>query len=241
MKKALSFLTIFGATGTPNQMTLAWFPFVGALLGLAVGAIWWLVAKAWPPMPTAAVVVAADLVLTGFLHFDGLADAADGLIAPLTKDRRLEAMADPTIGAFGAIGVVMVLLLRFSALTTLRPAPFVVAGLWCASRTSMVLITETLPYARPTGLVRDFLGGASRSTRQRFVLLGAMIIGYLLAATLAIIGRRGRGLIALTAELVAIGAVALFSKRRLGGYTGDVLGAAGVIGETIGLLVLASR
>jgi adenosylcobinamide-GDP ribazoletransferase len=241
MKKALSFLTIFGASGTPNQMTLAWFPIVGALLGLTVGAIWWLVAKAWPPLPTAAVVVSADLVLTGFLHFDGLADTADGLIAPLTKQRRLEAMADPTIGAFGAIGVVMVLLLRFSALATLRPAPFVVAGLWCASRTSMVLIAETLPYARPTGLVRDFLGAGSRSTRQRFLLLSAIIFGFVLAATLAISERGARGLVAIAAELAAMGAVVLFSKHRIGGYTGDVLGAAGVIGETIGLLVLASR
>ncbi len=222
-------------------MTVAWFPLVGALLGLTIGAIWWLAAKAWAPLPTAAVVVLADLVLTGLLHFDGLADAADGLLAPLSKERRLEAMADPAIGAFGAISVGVILLLRVGALSALRPTPFVIAGLWCASRTSMVAITEVLAYARPTGLVKSFLGGESRTVRQRSVVISAIVFGYLLATALVLIGRDTRGLIALAAELLAVSIVALFSKRRIGGYTGDVLGAAGVIGETIGLLVLCAR
>jgi adenosylcobinamide-GDP ribazoletransferase len=65
--------------------------------------------------------------------------------------------------------------------------------------------------------------------------------GLALAAGLVMIGKGARGLIALGAELVAITLVALFSRRRLGGYTGDVLGAVAVIGETIGLLALAGR
>jgi adenosylcobinamide-GDP ribazoletransferase len=240
VRRALSFLTVFGSASSPNESTLAWFPFVGTLLGLALGVIWWLAAKAWPPVPTAAVVVVADLVLTGFLHFDGLADAGDGLVAPLSRERRLEVMADPTIGAFGAISVGAVLLLRFAALSGLRPAPLVLGGLWCASRTSMVVIAEMLPYARPAGLVKDFLPG-SRSALQRAGLLGAVAGGFALAAALVVIERGGRGLAALGAELVAMGAVALLSWRRVGGFTGDVLGAAGVVGETIGLLVLATR
>jgi adenosylcobinamide-GDP ribazoletransferase len=239
MKRAVTFLTPFGRAATPNDTTLAWFPVVGALIGGAVGGLWWLAAKIWVALLAGAVAVVVDLVLTGLLHFDGLADAGDGLLAPLTRERRLAAMSDPSIGAFGALTVGAVLLLRFGAFATLRPTPLAVAGLWCASRTSMVAITELLPYVRPEGLVRSFLG--TRSAWQRCVLRGSMVGGVALSVALVMVARGWRGLIALGAELAAIALVALFSRRQLGGYTGDVLGAAGVIGETIGLLALAVR
>ncbi|HWD96886.1 MAG TPA: adenosylcobinamide-GDP ribazoletransferase [Acidimicrobiales bacterium] len=239
MRRAVSFLTPFGRAATPQNTTLAWFPIVGALVGLAVGGLWWLAAKLWLRLLAGAVAVAADLALTGLLHFDGLADAGDGLLAPLTRERRLAAMADPSIGAFGALTVGAVLLLRFGAFASLRPSPLVIAGLWCASRTAMVAITEALPYARPDGLVQSFLG--ARSTLQRGLLRGSLVGGIALSAALVVIARGVRGVAALGAELIAIALVALFSRRRIGGYTGDVLGAAGVIGETVGLLALAAR
>jgi adenosylcobinamide-GDP ribazoletransferase len=237
----LSFLTLFGRASAPNRNTLAWFPVAGALIGLALGAIWWLAAEAWPPMIAAAVVVVADLVITGCLHFDGLADAADGLLAPMSRERRLQAMADPAIGAFGAVGVGAILLLRFGSLAALRPAPLMLGGLWCASRTSMAIMTQTLTYVRPTGLVRDFIGAQPRGVLQRAVLPGALVAGLFLSVALVVGGRGGRGLLALGGELVAMSAVAEFSRRRIGGFTGDVLGAAGVMGETVGLLILVAR
>jgi adenosylcobinamide-GDP ribazoletransferase len=239
MRRAVSFLTPFGRAATPENTTLAWFPIVGALIGFAVGGLWWLAAKVWLRLIAGAIAVAADLALTGLLHFDGLADAGDGLLAPLTRERRLAAMADPAIGAFGALTVGAVLLLRFGAFASLRPSPLAIAGLWCASRTAMVAITEALPYARPDGLVQSFLG--ARSTHQRGVLRASVVVGIALSAALVLLARGMRGLAALGAELIAIVLVALFSRRRLGGYTGDVLGAAGVVGETIGLLALAVR
>lgn len=241
MTSALSFLTIFGRSRTPNKTTLMWFPLVGALLGVVIGAIWWLSAKVWPPLIASAITVVADLVLTGFLHFDGLADAGDGLLAPLAKDRRLDVMADPAIGAFGAISVAAVLLLRFGALASLRPAPLVLAGLWCASRTSMAAIATSLPYARPSGIVKDFLVARTRSSLHRLVLIGSLVTGLLLAGVLVLVGRGAHGLAALGGELLAIGAVAMLARQRIGGFTGDVLGAAGVIGETVGLVILAAR
>ncbi len=239
MKRAVAFLTPFGRAATPNAMTLAWFPTVGALIGLAVGGLWWLGAKIWVALLAGALAVAADLALTGLLHFDGLADAGDGLLAPMSRERRLAAMADPSIGAFGALSVGAVLLLRFGAFATLRPTPLVIAGLWCASRTAMVAVTEMLPYARPEGLVKSFLG--TRTSVQRTLLRGSVLGGVALSVVLVLLGRGVRGLVALAAEIAGIALVALFSRRRIGGYTGDVLGAAGVIGETIGLLILAVR
>lgn len=240
MKRAVAFLTPFGVASTPNESTLAWFPLVGALVGLAVGGLWWLAAKAWVPLLAGAIAVLADLALTGLLHFDGLGDAGDGLLAPMSRERRLEVMSDPAIGAFGAVTIGVVLVLRWSAFGSLRPEPFVIAGLWCASRTVMVAITELLPYARPSGLVQQFLT-TNDERRPRTIRRIAVVVGVALSVFLVFIEAGIRGVSALGAELLAIALVALFSRHRLGGYTGDVLGAAGVVGETIGLLILATR
>jgi adenosylcobinamide-GDP ribazoletransferase len=145
-----------------------------------------------------AVAVIIDLAVTGLLHFDGLADAGDGLIAPMSRERRLEVMADPTIGAFGAITVGAVLLLRWSAFATLRPDPFVVAGLWCASRTSMIALTEFMTYARPSGLVETFLGV---DALQRLFKRGSIAAGVALSAGLVLVGQSVHGLVALGADL----------------------------------------
>ena len=101
MRRALAFLTPLGGASTPSPGALSWFPLVGALIGVAVGGVWWLAAKGWGPAPAAALAVAADLALTGLLHVDGLADSADGLLPHLDRQRRLEVMAEPGIGAFG--------------------------------------------------------------------------------------------------------------------------------------------
>jgi adenosylcobinamide-GDP ribazoletransferase len=201
-----------------------------------LGGVWWGADRIWPALVGAAVVVAADLVITGILHVDGLADAADGLLAPLPRSRRLEVMADPVTGAFGTAAVAVVLVLRVAALASISPAPLLLAGLWCASRTTMAVIARTLPYARPTGLAGAFLGGRP---------LPVALLGTVLASGLVIAGggrlpSRAVGVLAVGACLAAGGLVATLAHRRLGGFTGDVLGAAGVVGETVGLLVLAA-
>ncbi len=237
MRRAIAFLTPLGGAAPPSPTAMTWFPVVGASIGLGLGGLWWGADHLWPPMVSAALVVAADLGLTGMLHLDGLADAADGLLPPLDRARRLEVMADPRTGAFGVTAVAMVLVLRVSALTVITPSPLLLAALWCMSRTAMVTIARTLPYARSTGLATAFLGG-----RAFPVACG----GTILAAALAIAGSghlagRPVGVIAVGAGLATAGLVAALAHRRLGGFTGDVLGAAGVLAETVGLLVLAAK
>jgi adenosylcobinamide-GDP ribazoletransferase len=237
VRRALAFLTPFGGAATPRPGTLGWFPFAGALIGLVLGGIWWGADRLWPPLVTAALVVAADLVVTGMLHVDGLADSADGLIAPMSRGRRLEVMADPRTGAFGVAAVAIVVVLRVTALSAITPSPLLLAGLWCASRTTMAVIARTLPYARGTGLASAFLGSGP---------LPVALVGTVLASGLAIGGSahlvsRAVGVLAIASCLAAGGLVAGLAHRRLGGFTGDVLGAAGVIGETVGLLFLAAR
>ena len=235
MRRAFSFLTILGGSAEPTPTTFAWFPLVGAVLGLVVGVVWWITARHGAPMLAGAVALVVDLALTGLLHVDGLADAGDGLLAPMSRERRLAVMADPAIGAFGAVSVIAVLLVRLAAFASARPAPFIVAALWCASRTAMVLITQVLPYAREGGIVGAFLG-----RRHRVVLTASTVIG--LAGSVALGARCGlHGVLSVLGALLGAALVAALAARRLGGYTGDVLGASGVVGETLGLVVWALR
>ena len=234
MREALAFLTSLGGARTPTPAALRWFPAVGLALGLALGGLWWAAAEVWPPAVAAAVVVAADLAATGMLHFDGLADAADGLLAHLGTERRLEVMAGPEVGAFGVVAVGAALLARFAVLAVLHPAPLLLAGLWCASRGAMAGTVERVPYARPGGgLVSAFAG--SRVPVPLLAVAGVVALGIASAWEVP------AGPVAVAVSAVGFVAVVGFARRRVGGCTGDVLGAAGVIGETLGLLVAAAR
>lgn len=232
MRAALGFLTIIGGAAAPDRRAPAWFAPVGALVGLAVGGVWWGAAEVWPPLLAAVLAVGADAALTGMLHLDGLADSADGLLPPVERERRLAIMATPDIGAFGMVVVLLVLVARVAALATLTPAPLLVAGVWAGARAGMALTMARMPYARAVGAASGF---ADR--RTALPALGLVIALALVVAALD--GGAGpTTALALVAGFVAVVAVAV---RRLGGYTGDVLGAAGVVAETVALVVAAAR
>jgi adenosylcobinamide-GDP ribazoletransferase len=242
MREALSFLTPLAGARSPSPSAVRWFPAVGLAIGGTVGLTWWLAAKAWPVAVAAAIVVLADLALTGLLHVDGLADAADGLLPHLpSPDRRLAVMADPHIGAYGAVAVATMLLARWAALASMKPSVLLVAALWCASRSAMAVTMSSVAYVGG-GLATAFqlphveAGATSDGFRRwlpRVGVAGAVAVGA--------VGRGGAGVAAVAAALLAaIGVVAL-ARRRVGGFTGDVLGAAGVVAETVGLVVAAAK
>jgi adenosylcobinamide-GDP ribazoletransferase len=264
MRRALAFLTPLGRSGVPTPRTFDWFPLIGAVVGLAVGGVWWLADRAWSPLVAGAVTVGMDAALTGGLHLDGLADTADALLAPMDREQRLRVLRDPAIGAFGGVALVTVLLLRFAAFATTPARLLAVAGLWCGSRTAMTVLARRMPYARPDGgLVTAFMppppAGPSSDPSpgpdgadvapgapgpRAGWGLGAVMstaAGVVAALALAAAGRGPVGLAAVGAEAAAVAGVAWLAWRRIGGFTGDVLGAAGVLGETAGLLVVALR
>jgi adenosylcobinamide-GDP ribazoletransferase len=228
---ALVFLTVVGRGQATGPKAVPWFPVVGALLGSAVGGVWWGAERWWPPAVAGAIAVASDLALTGLLHLDGLADAADGLLPPMERDRRMAVMSRPDVGAF-AIGVVgTVLPLRVASFASMGPRVALVAALWCASRTVMAVALAALPPARPDGMTATFRGTSP---------VVPAVVGLVLCAALAA-PDPARTAAALAGLVVGAGAVLLLSLRRLGGVTGDVLGAAGLVGETVGLVVAAAR
>jgi adenosylcobinamide-GDP ribazoletransferase len=247
MRRAVAFLTPLGAARAPDPSTLGWFAPVGVAVGFALGALWWSVRHAWPPGVAAAIVVAADLAITGMLHVDGLMDSADGLLPPMDRSRRLEVMATPDVGAFGIAAGGATGLLRWSALAALRPAPLLLGGLWGLSRAFMAVIVSTQPYARgPGGLARAFLPDSTSAGHPpgwRGLLSGSgvtVLAGLAAAAALVLLWKWVAGAAALAAALVTAAAVVAFARRRIGGFTGDVVGAAGVLAETAGLVVAAA-
>ncbi len=245
MGAALGFLTCLGGPASPTPRALPWFPVVGAGLGLALGGLWWAADVRSTPLLAAAVVVAVDQAVTGMLHLDGLADSADGLLAHgLDPARRLAVMAEPTTGAFALGAVAIVLVVRVAALASLVPSPVLLAGLWATSRAAMALAVLTQPYARPDGLAtafRDPTAGAGP----------VVVVGGVWALVLVAGGGAARwagtgiGAGHLAAAVVVAGLAALailvVARRRIGGYTGDVLGAAGMVAETAGLVIAAAR
>jgi len=333
MRRAIAFLTPVGGAAAPSGAAVAWFPAVGALVGFAVGAVWWGADRIWPPAVAAAIAIAADLALTGLLHFDGLVDSADGLLPPLDRDRRLAVMSDPGAGAFGVGVAAATLLLRWTAFASLEPSAWLVAGLWCGSRTVMAVALRTIRPAKAGGLTAAFQGDGRRGggtaddaahgaghdpghgpeaagpspeaaghgarddpghgaggspaghgpeaaghdpghdaahgaghdpghgpeaagpspeaaghhagpSPGRRPAGGGPVGAYGISVGAALgagaIGL-GPGLASVAALVVGAALVFLLAARRIGGVTGDVLGAAGVVGETVGLLVAAAR
>jgi len=226
LRSAVAFLTPMGGSATPGPGTLAWLPVVGALLGLGLGGTWWVAEDLFGPLAAATVVVAADLAATGALHFDGLVDSADGLLPHLSRQRRLAVMAEPGVGAFGVAVGATTLLLRAAALATLDPArPLLLGALWSVSRWSMALYAQSGHYARPGGLATSFRGGRT----------APVLAGVVFSVGLAVAD--GPATFAAVAAAIAAGAlVHELARRRIGGFTGDTLGAVGMTAETTGLL-----
>lgn len=248
-RRAVSFLTPLGGAIEPSPGALVWFPAVGAGIGALLGLVWWGASRAWPAAVVAVLVVGLDLGLTGMLHLDGLVDSADGLLPHLSREARLAAMREPSVGAFGISVGGVVLLARWAAVFSLTPSSLVhslllLVGIWAASRALMAMVMVTIPYARAQGgggLATAFVGSARRAGTRVTQAMAAGALGLAAAVICLVLWRPVAGVISLAAGLAAAGAVVLLAVRRLGGFTGDILGAAGVVLETVALLVASAK
>lgn len=202
----------------------AYFPLVGALVGAVVAGL----IAATTPVFGLDVAVFAGLVfgalLTGGFHEDGLADACDGLGGGVTRERALAIMRDSRIGSYGALALVLLCIGRFTLFRTLGGAQLLIAYPIASAlgRASSVFLMGWLPNARAEGVADDVGRDLGRGT-----VAIAVTTPIFLATVLS-------GLAALPLALVATGttiAAGLYLRRRLGGITGDCLGAVNVVVE----------
>ena len=204
------------------------------LAGAAVGALGALVA--WLPLPrllAALWSLAAMLLATGALHEDGLADTADGFLAGATAARRLEIMRDSRIGSFGAIALVLGLGIRAAAVAAL-PCGALFGALIAAAalgRASMLIAPLLLPPVRAGGLGAG-IAAMPGSAATAGLALGAVAALLALPAGLAV-----ASIVLATGVALALAGVA---RQRIGGYTGDVLGATSVVVECAVLSLLST-
>jgi adenosylcobinamide-GDP ribazoletransferase len=219
------------ATGAGSAW--AW-PLVGAVLGglcalVGAGAL----GLGLTPGVAAALVLAAGAMLTGGLHEDGLSDTADGLFGGWTRARRLEIMKDPRVGSYGVLALVLVTLARWSALAVVleQGSLWALVAVGAISRAPMAAIMAALPNARGAGLSHQ----TGRPTAQ-----GALI-GAALAVACAFLFAGGAALAMVLGVAVTSLWLAQAARARIGGQTGDILGAAQQLAEAAALAVLAAR
>jgi adenosylcobinamide-GDP ribazoletransferase len=217
----------------PSEAVWA-YPVVGAAVGAIGGAVYWFThSLSCPPALAALCALAAMILVTGALHEDGLADFADGLAGD-TKELSLSIMRDHQIGTYGVLALMLSLAVRATAIALIGEPAAVMAALAAAaaaSRLTAVLIMAALPPARRDGMSASV---GSPSAGLAAVALGVtFVIAWLLlpfGVTLLLI-------VSAIVSAVVIGRVAL---TRLGGQTGDVLGAGSQICECLGLILLVA-
>lgn len=241
-RAAFVFLTRIPVGGRPFsaaewRAAPAHFPAVGAAVALLAALVFALAAPAGP-LTAGLLAVLASSAVTGALHEDGLADTADALGGPAPPARVREILKDPRVGSFGALALVSSVLLRAALLAALAPAvlgPLVLAhGL---SRATPAVLLAELPYV--TEPERSRSPGVSRAGRAEALgavaWSGALVAAVLLTGTASPWGVA----LALTGLTAATALLARTFRRRVGGLTGDLLGAAQQVGECTVLLALA--
>jgi adenosylcobinamide-GDP ribazoletransferase len=204
---------------------VVWLPLVGALVGALAGGVRVLAQPLLGALPATAVALALFVASTGALHQDGLADTADGIGARGDAQRRLAAMRDPAIGAFGVLALLwwgLVLLTTLGSLTDLHALrALIVAG--AVSRWTALLHAASSPAARADGL-----GAAFQVDSVRLVIASGLAIAVAVAA-----GGPLAGLVALGAGLLTAALSVAWVRKSLGGRTGDTLGATIAVTEAV--------
>lgn len=238
LRIAGAFLTRFpvahGVETTPERLgrSMAFFPAVGLILGLMLVVLNWALGAFLPRAVLDCLLILILIAATGALHLDGMADLVDGLAGGKDREGILRIMKDSRVGAMGVIGLVMVLLLKYLSLYHI-PEDYKAAALMfmpCAGRWIQVVLASFCRYVRAEGGT----GGAFVDhAGEREFLIGTAT---LLLAALVLFGLKGVFLV----FLLGLAAMVLlrFFEARLGGVTGDVLGAATEVVEVLTLLLV---
>lgn len=222
--------------GDPASVRVAdavpWFPLVGALIGLVHGAAWRGLVEVLAPLPAAAVATAVALAITGAFHHDGLADMADAFGGGWTVEQRFEILKDSRLGTYGTAALAMALMIEVTAVAELSPNE----GLWAlvaahAIGRAAAVITMMVAPVGGDGL------GASYATE---LSKPAAMIGGAVAVAVMVIASPVMPVWPLVGAAVATFAVMVLAVRKVGGFTGDVLGAITVAATVTCIVITAA-
>jgi len=218
---------------------VAWaWPLVGLVVGALSGLVGWGASVAGVPGPVVAgLIIACSVILTGAMHEDGLADAADGLWGGWDKARRLEIMRDSRIGTYGVVALILSLGLRWSVLgLVIARFPggelvLVLAGLGALSRAPMAVLMAAMPHARDDGMavMVGRVGGIQ-------AVLASVIAAVAVVVLIGVVGLQAAG----SVVLVTLASAAI-AQRKIGGHTGDILGAVQQLAEIAALILLIAH
>ena len=215
----------------PIARALWAFPLAGALVG-AVGATVFALSSRIPAL-AATLAVAAMLLVTGALHEDGLADTADGLGGGHTRERALEIMRDSRLGTYGALALMLTVAVRIISLATISDPTQAAAALVAAATLGRACILPLVLLLLPARA--DGMAATLRERHPAGIAIGLIIAAAIIGAAL-----RRPALPACAAALAATGLLGLAAHWRLGGYTGDVLGASAALAEAAALAAIAA-
>lgn len=208
--------------------SLIYFPIVGLLLGLFLAGIAY-ISSSLPPMVKGIVILASWIVVTGGIHLDGFADTCDGFYGRRPKEEILKIMRDSRIGTMGALGIAMLLLFKFAALSSIRQEDLwktlIVAAVF--ARWSQVFACSMARYAREEGKAKYFV----KYAKKRDAFIGAL---FTLVLSWFLMGMKGIILFVILSAVIFL--FIRYSKRKIGGITGDTIGATNEIAETSALL-----
>ncbi len=241
---ALRFLTIlplpgrFGTSEAELANAAPFFPLVGLLLGCIAAPAAQLFFHFLPPLPTAVLLTFLLLAFSGGLHLDGLADTADGFFSARSPERMLEIMKDSSIGAMGAIALILLLLLKTACLASLPPDKLLAAAFLmpAAGRAAILLLMAMLPYAREEGLGRLFAVYFNSGAGWAASLAGFFLLTWAAAAAAG-----PSGLAVVLAVLLLTFCFVLLCRSKIGGVTGDTLGAACELAEAAAALAFVLK
>ncbi|HKQ30476.1 MAG TPA: adenosylcobinamide-GDP ribazoletransferase [Burkholderiales bacterium] len=236
---AVQFLTRFpvpsARSATPEIVgrSLLYYPLVGLMLGAVLAGLNAML-QGTPSLLHAAIVLAAWVALTGALHLDGLADSADAWIGGIgDRKRTLAIMKDPHCGPAAVVTLIVVLLLKATALYALQTeSALALAVVPMLARTSILLLFITTSYVRPGGL------GTALSARLRRVPTATVLIT-VAVSTIYFLGMMGAGMVIIV--VITCMSLRTMMQRRIGGTTGDTAGALVEITEVALLTALALR
>jgi cobalamin 5'-phosphate synthase/cobalamin synthase len=239
---AIAFLTrvpvpssmVFGAKDVGRSSR--WFPLIGLMIGGFLVAVLQVLAPIFPALVTALLIAVVDALLTGALHLDGLADTVDGFGGGVKREDVLRIMRDHAIGSYGAVALILLIAIKATSLAALIEHHRAAAWLALApvlGRWPVVLLSATQPYARRSGVEGAPAGGAVSDFVGRVEVMVASATA--LTAAFALV--RWRGAAAAVLVLAVSGLWGWYCRRRIGGITGDTLGASVEISETLVLLL----